>query len=64
MRLSTCKPLGNKLAFPPQADLDLYCRLANGQRRHCEALGWERTARDVTLDLKQYLAATAKDEDK
>ena len=40
---------------PEHRDLDLYGRLANGQRRHCEALGWERTARDVTPDLKTCL---------
>ena len=39
---------------PDNADLDLYGRLANGQRRHCEALGWQRTARDVTPDLVTY----------
>ena len=42
-------------AQPDTADLDLYGRLANGQRRHMEAVGWERTARDVTPSLATYL---------
>jgi hypothetical protein len=41
---------------PNPADLDLYGRLANGQRRHCEALGWERVPRDITPTITQYLA--------
>ena len=45
---------------PTPADLDLYGRLANGQRRHCEGLGWERTARDVTPDLKTCLDLKSK----
>lgn len=36
--------------------LDIYQRLAGSQRRCLEALGWERTARDVTPTLDQYLA--------
>jgi len=43
---------------PAIADLDLYGRLANGQRRHCEALGWDRTARNITPNLSDYLKAT------
>ena len=42
---------------PDAADLDLYNRLSNGQRRHLEALGWQRAAKDVTPTLDQYLAA-------
>jgi hypothetical protein len=42
---------------PSPADLDLYSRLANGQRRHCEALGWQRVPRDVTPTLEGYLAS-------
>ena len=30
-------------------------RLSNAQRRHAETLGWTRTARDVTPDLRQYI---------
>ena len=45
---------------PPAADLQLYCTLANAQRRHCEALGWDRTARDVTpLREQLIIEATA-----
>jgi hypothetical protein len=44
--------------------LDLYGRLANGQRRHCEALGWERTARDVTPTLDGILEAHAREQEK
>ncbi len=39
---------------PPPTIVDLYTRLANGQRRHCEALGWERTPRDITPDVATY----------
>ncbi len=40
---------------PEAAVLDLYSRLTNTHRRQCEALGWERTARDVTPRLDVYL---------
>lgn len=40
---------------PPASVVDLYTRIANGQRRHCEALGWERTARDITPSLTEVL---------
>lgn len=41
----------------PDADaLDLYGRLANGQRRFLEAIGLERRAKDVTQTLRQILA--------
>jgi hypothetical protein len=33
---------------PEPATVTLYCTLSNAQRRHCEALGWKRQARDVT----------------
>ena len=39
---------------PSAADLDLYGRLANGQRRHLEALGYQRVPRDVTPDPLNY----------
>ena len=38
-------------------DVDLYNRLAGNLRRHLEVLGLERKARDVTPDLRSYLAA-------
>jgi hypothetical protein len=38
--------------------LDIYQRLAGAQRRCLEALGWERTARDVSPPtLGEYLAS-------
>lgn len=37
-------------------DVNAFLTLANAQRRHLEALGLERRARDVTPDLKDYLA--------
>jgi hypothetical protein len=40
-----------------QADLDLYSRLVNTLRRVCEVLGWQRTARDITPTLDEYLRA-------
>ena len=33
---------------------DLYTRLLNAERRQCEALGWERTAKDVTPNIAAY----------
>ncbi len=43
-------------------DLDLYQRLANSMRRLLESVGLQRVARDVTPDLKDYLAATRGDD--
>ena len=40
---------------PSANSLDLYSRMASGQRRILEACGLHRVARDVTPDLKQYL---------
>lgn len=37
-------------------DLASFITLANAQRRHLEALGLERRARNVTPDLRDYLA--------
>jgi hypothetical protein len=40
----------------PDAELvDLYSRVSSSQRRHCESLGWQRRARDVTPDIRTYL---------
>ena len=39
---------------PTAADLDLYSRLTNTHRRQCEALGWERTAKDITPNIAAY----------
>jgi hypothetical protein len=41
---------------PALADVEVYGRLAGNQRRIAEALGWERTARDVTPTLGEILA--------
>lgn len=43
---------------PSAGVLELYTRIANGQRRHLECLGLDRVARDVTPDLQTYLAQT------
>lgn len=40
---------------PSADDLDLYGRLANGQRRHLEAIGWDRAQIDATPTLAQYI---------
>ena len=40
---------------PDMAQLDLYGRLADRQRRIADPLGWSRTPRDVTPTLDQYL---------
>ena len=47
---------------PLPATLDLYGRLANGQRRHCEALGWDRTAKDVTPNIATYSRSRASED--
>jgi hypothetical protein len=39
---------------PGPADLQLYVTLSNAQRRHAEALGWTRSARDITPSLSEY----------
>ena len=49
---------------PTQTDLDLFSRLINTQRRVCEVLGWQRTARDVTprpLDYAKQVDAQAEE---
>jgi hypothetical protein len=48
-------------AATPEA-LDLYQRTANSLRRMLESLGLKRRARDVTLDLRAYLAGNANPE--
>ena len=52
-KIARCRAEGGE---PEAAVLDLYGRLANGQRRHLEIIGWERVPRDVTPSLDQYLA--------
>jgi len=44
---------------PDAGSLDLYSRLSNTHRRHCESVGWQRRPRDVTPSLGQYLSARA-----
>jgi hypothetical protein len=46
---------------PDAGSLDLYSRLSNTQRRHSEAIGWQRRPRDVTMapHLGHYLHARA-----
>ena len=46
---------------PPISVLDAYTRIANGQRRHCEALGWEKTARIVSPSLSQIIDGKAEE---
>ena len=41
--------------------LTIYQQLAGSQRRCMEALGWERTARDVTPTLTQYLGTKSRE---
>jgi hypothetical protein len=43
---------------PSLAEVEIYGRLAGNQRRIAEALGWERTARDVTPTLAEYIGMT------
>ncbi|MFT3792089.1 MAG: hypothetical protein QM741_13665 [Rudaea sp.] len=44
---------------PDPADLDLFARLANAQRRFLETLGVDRVPRDVTPSLHEYLNGEA-----
>jgi len=46
---------------PAPADLDLYGRLAHGQRRYCEALGWQREQRDVTHTVIEVIRQKARE---
>jgi hypothetical protein len=44
----------------PEANtLDLYSRVSNTHRRHCESIGWQRRPRDVTPALNDYVAGAA-----
>jgi hypothetical protein len=47
-----------KLSKGEQIDLDLYGRSLNTLRRTLESLGLKRVARDVTPDLRTYLASS------
>ena len=47
---------------PDAAAIDLYARVPNQQRRLSEALGWERTARDVTPTLSKFVEGIARQE--
>ena len=40
---------------PTLANVEIYGRLAGNQRRIAEALGWERSARDITPTLAELL---------
>ena len=42
---------------PDLADVDVYARIAGNHRRCTEPLGWERAQRDITPDLKTYIAS-------
>jgi hypothetical protein len=55
-KFATARAAGGE---PDPAMLDLYGRLADRQRRLAEPLGWERTARDVTPTLAEYLTTKA-----
>ena len=46
-RLKGCAPSGDRL--------DLYNRLASAQRRHLEAIGLDRTARELVPTLSSYI---------
>lgn len=48
--------LEGKLSEGGAVDLDGYARVASHYRRICETLGLERIARDVSPDIKSYLA--------
>jgi hypothetical protein len=48
---------------PSAADLDLYSRLTNTHRRQCEALGWERVARDITGKVTAYTRTAVPDDE-
>lgn len=47
---------------PSAADLDLYSRLTNTQRRELEALGFDRKPRDLVPNLDDYIAGSGKRE--
>jgi hypothetical protein len=50
-KFARCRAEGGE---PSLADVEVYGRLAGNQRRIAEALGWERTAKDITPDPLTY----------
>ena len=44
---------------PDASTLDLYSRVSNTHRRHCESVGWQRRPRNVTPGLGAYLEGSA-----
>ena len=54
--------LEGKLSEGEEVDIEKFARVGSHYRRLCEALGIERRARDVTLDLHTYLKKSAGDE--
>jgi hypothetical protein len=50
-----------KLSRGEEVDLDAFGRAASHLRRIFESIGIERTQRDVTVDLRAYLASAARD---
>jgi hypothetical protein len=49
--------LEGQLSLGTEVDLDTYSRVTNTLRRTLESIGLERVARDVTPDLRTYLAS-------
>ena len=50
-KLATKRANGDE---PTETDLQLYGRLASHQRRIADALGWKRTAKDITPNPLEY----------
>ena len=54
-----CESEEAKMADGAEIDIDKFQRTSNSLRRFCETIGLTRVAKDVELDLKAYLEATA-----
>jgi hypothetical protein len=51
-----CESQEAKMADGEEIDIDEFQRASNSLRRLCESIGLERRSRDVTPDLKSYIA--------
>jgi hypothetical protein len=53
-KIATIRAAGGE---PDSHLLDLYSRVSNTHRRHCESIGWQRRPRNITPALDVYMAA-------
>jgi hypothetical protein len=51
-KFAALRAVGNE---PDAETLDLYSRISNTHRRHCESVGFHRRPRDITPSLSTYI---------